>query len=51
MFIKLSRVRDDFMLGGRVPEQPSLVVCKIPNEDALLSMRLKLGVEHSERVL
>ena len=31
------------MLGGRIPEQPSLVVCRIPNEDALLSMRLKLG--------
>ena len=43
MFIKLSRVRNDFMLGGRVPEQPSLVVYRIPNEDALLNMRLKLG--------
>ena len=31
------------MLSSRVPEQPSLVVCRIPNEDALLSMRLKLG--------
>ena len=42
MLIKLSRVRDDCLLGGRVPEQPGLVIGRLSNEHTLLGVRLQL---------
>lgn len=40
--VKLSRVRDDLLLGEWVPEQPALVGRRVSNEDAFLSVRLQL---------
>ena len=40
--IELSRVRDDFFLGERIPEQPGLVLSGVTNEDAFFSVRLQL---------
>ena len=40
--VKLSRVRDDSLLGGRVPEPPGLVIGWVSNEYTLLCVRLQL---------
>jgi hypothetical protein len=40
-FIKVSTLRNDYLLGDRIVELPCLVSLRVSNEDALLHVRSK----------